>query len=109
MLSGAAWRKQSKSDRCLFAAPCLDTARLSFGKCQTRSMTTDLHRLTDELEHLTSELRMLVNERQHIAIQQKQLVEISVSLQREYAEQVDRTLGPMLAKHSAPARPQLQG
>jgi C4-dicarboxylate-specific signal transduction histidine kinase len=72
-------------------------------------MTTDLHNLTDRLGRLTSELRTLVSQRHTLAIQQKRLVEHSVSLQREYAEQVDRTFSPMLAKPSAPAKSQLQG
>ena len=72
-------------------------------------MTTDLHNLTDKLGRLTSELRTLVSQRHDLSAQQKRLVEVSASLQREYADQVDRTFTPMLAKQSAPAKPQLQG
>jgi hypothetical protein len=78
-------------------------------KEQRGTMSTDLHSLTDELEHLTSELRTLVSQSQNLAIERKRLVELSVSLQREYADQVGRTFTPMLTKHSAPARPRLQG
>lgn len=72
-------------------------------------MTTELHRLTGELEHLTSELRALVTESQKIALQQRRLLQVSASLHREYAEQVDRTITPLLNKHLTPAKPHLQG
>ena len=72
-------------------------------------MSNELHSLTDELGHLTSELRSLVTQSQNLALQQRKLLAYSASLQREYAAEVDRTLTPMLGKHSTPSKPRLQG
>ena len=70
---------------------------------------TELHVLTNELAVLTSELRTLIDKRRDLAIEKRHLVETSVSLQREYSEEVDRTFVSMIEKRPGFSKTQLQG
>jgi ABC-type transporter Mla subunit MlaD len=63
-------------------------------------MTNDLGQLTQRLEALTSELRQLVHQHQELASEQQGLLHLCSSLQREYAQEVDRTLHTLIEERT---------